>query len=624
MIRHFRVERLLGTGGMSVVYECTDLGVNRRVAVKVMQQRFAAEEKWLMRFRQEAVAVGRLSHPNIVRVHHFDSQSDEPFIVMDYVDGSSLSDILSFNGPLSIERAIRMIASVMDALAHAHANGVVHRDLKPSNIMVVDPHTAHESIRILDFGIAKIEEEMNYKLTQTGEIFGSPLYMSPEQCMGKQASDRSDQYSIGCLLFECLTGHPPFLGDSSMSIMLQHMNDAPAALREASLGKDFPDALESVVQQLLEKEPEKRYASMAEAKQALEKAASACSMGKSFQKTIFPSDNNQKRRIAAWVGTVLGGIALTAGVTYYFFSMLAPGDQLGPQVKQELIIPSIDEDYGDRAIKEYLAVDDHNLARSFDSGAHGFKVMTDKGLAAISKMPNLSSLTLTNCGNITAEGLKNLWNVPKLAHLDMKGTSIGDNSLDVIVQIKPLLDLTLNRTDVHQRGLEMLAKTRLHALSVCTINLDEDGCKAISAIKSLQGIKTSNNHRIGEGVAYLAKLPRLDYLDLENTNLDDDQIQSLSGAMRLRTLILGRTHITDTGMRSLSHLKNLERLFLNSTYISDQSLDSLSSLKSLSYLNLHHCKISKAALEKFRKNMPDCYVDLATPDKESVPGIERD
>ena len=103
-----------------------------------------------------------------------------------------------------------------------------------------------------------------------------------------------------------------------MSIMLQHMNDAPAALREASLGKDFPDALESVVQQLLEKEPEKRYASMAEAKQALEKAASACSMGKSFQKTIFPSDNDQKRRIAAWVGTVLGGIALTAGVTYYF------------------------------------------------------------------------------------------------------------------------------------------------------------------------------------------------------------------------------------------------------------------------------------------------------------------
>ncbi len=529
LISHFRVEQLLGTGGMSVVYKCTDMAVHRTVAVKILQPRLAAEEKWLMRFQQEAKAIGRLSHPNIVRVHHFDVHTDEPFIVMDYVEGIALSHLLASHGALGIPRSIKIMSAVMDALAHAHANQVIHRDLKPSNIMVVNPDTADENIKILDFGIAKItEEELSYKLTQTGEIFGSPLYMSPEQCQGKVSDDRSDQYSVGCVLYECLTGYPPFTGDNSMSILIKHLNDTPASLKEGSLGHVFPTHLENVVHRLLEKDPQRRFNSMAEAKLLLDNPDGKSSPVTADQIALAQIKSSVERRSLIVCLTMLSGIAVVALVLLWFVTMLGPTTSFGPQVKQERLLQEVDKDYGDDAIGEYLVKDDHRFAASFDTGEHNFKIMTDKGLTEIAKMPNLSALTLTNCGNITPSGLESLIRVPKLEHLDLKGTSVGDNSIPVIVKIKSLLFLNLQETSVHEPGLRELSGSQLKVLNVRSTNVDDGCCKAISTIKSLQTLNLSGNRRVPEGLKYIVTLPHLDNLDLGNTTVGDKELPLLS------------------------------------------------------------------------------------------------
>ncbi|MGH9550597.1 MAG: serine/threonine protein kinase, partial [Terriglobales bacterium] len=262
IVDQYRVDATLGGGGMGSVYRCTDMMVNRSVAIKFLHPHLLVTSKWSLRFQQEAKAIGRLRHPNIIQLHQFSAGHESPFIVMDYVEGVPLSDVLSKETKLSVVRTVQIMSQVASALAHAHENGVVHRDLKPSNIIVVEG--TQDEVKILDFGIAKISDEdlTPAQLTQTGEVFGSPNYMSPEQCAGKKIDSRSDQYSFGCVLFECLTGTPPFASDSPIQLMMQQISEAPPTLKEASLGQRFPEHLEQICKKLLAKAPENRFDNM--------------------------------------------------------------------------------------------------------------------------------------------------------------------------------------------------------------------------------------------------------------------------------------------------------------------------------------------------------------------------
>ncbi|MGH9548229.1 MAG: serine/threonine-protein kinase, partial [Terriglobales bacterium] len=269
--KNYRIEQKLGDGGMGTVYKCTELALGRTVAVKFLHPHLVATSKWLLRFQQEARAVGRLSHPNIINVLSFSMNDDVPFIVMDYIKGESLAEILASQGSLSVERTLAIMTQVAQGLMHAHEQGIIHRDLKPSNIVILDG--TEDAVRILDFGIAKMMEDEEPasapKLTQTGEVFGSPAYMSPEQALGRMVDGRSDQYSFACVLYECLTGGVPFVGNSVVEVMIKQTGERPLSLSEASLGKKFPRHLEDAVARMLEKEPENRFASMNEALSAL-------------------------------------------------------------------------------------------------------------------------------------------------------------------------------------------------------------------------------------------------------------------------------------------------------------------------------------------------------------------
>ncbi|CAN5185112.1 hypothetical protein BH10CYA1_BH10CYA1_41040 [soil metagenome] len=260
----YQITSQIGSGGIGTVYIVRQIFLGKDFALKLLTGRDHSDVA-VRRFQQEARTTALLRHPNLVEVRDYGvHENDQPFLVMDLVQGYTLARLLKRSGTLAVEYTIALALEVSQGLKYAHAQGVVHRDIKPSNIMLLHPDEQPRTgtIKILDFGIAKLlqsEDGEMQQLTKTGEIFGSPIYMSPEQCQGLNVDRRTDIYSLGCVIFECLAGSPPFLGENAMSTMLKRVTEDPATLKEASLGLEFPPILEAIVRKMLEVDPEKRY-----------------------------------------------------------------------------------------------------------------------------------------------------------------------------------------------------------------------------------------------------------------------------------------------------------------------------------------------------------------------------
>lgn len=261
----YEVLSLLGRGGMGSVYRVRHLLLNVELALKTLDTQRIGDASSSRRFQTEAKAAFSLKHPNLVKVHHFGVFDDvHPFLVMDLVQGKTLQTLIQERGQLNLDEIESIFVQLCFGLSHAHRQQVVHRDIKPANIMLVDgvPLSAEGSVKILDFGIAKIVNadrgEMQ-TLTQTGEVFGSPFYMSPEQCSGATIDQRSDVYSLGCVLFEALTGTPPHVGSNALRTMMLHVNENAPTLKEATLGSEYPEELEALVAKMLAKSSGDRY-----------------------------------------------------------------------------------------------------------------------------------------------------------------------------------------------------------------------------------------------------------------------------------------------------------------------------------------------------------------------------
>lgn len=260
----YRIEEKLSEGGMGTVYRGTHVLMDKTVAVKVLRPSFAADEKIVARFSREARAASKISHPHALSVTDFgEGDNGVVFLVMEYLDGSTLKQVIRQEGPLPVARVADILRQIGGALDAAHGEGVVHRDLKSDNIMLLSNYGT-DYAKVLDFGIAKIREpEGGYDpgLTAPDLVIGTPQYMSPEQCSQSPDIDaRSDIYSLGIILYEMLVGHVPFASGSPTSIMLQHLQQpAPTVLAERS---DVPEAVARVIARALEKRPEDRYESV--------------------------------------------------------------------------------------------------------------------------------------------------------------------------------------------------------------------------------------------------------------------------------------------------------------------------------------------------------------------------
>jgi serine/threonine-protein kinase len=270
----YRLDEQLGIGGMGTVYRALHLLIDRPVAIKVLNRLFVEDEAARTRFRREARAAGRLQHPNAVTVTDFgESQDGYVYLVMELLEGRTLRDVLAKEAPLDVARSVALMLQISAAVAAAHEAGIIHRDLKPANIFIVQRAEVPAVVKVLDFGIAKLaselleEEEDTPALTQVGVMIGTPRYMSPEQCDGVDLTPAADVYSLGCILYEMITGTVPFSGSTPLAIALKQTSEIPRSPRE--FVASIPPALEQVVLHTLEKRPEDRPANAAEFREEL-------------------------------------------------------------------------------------------------------------------------------------------------------------------------------------------------------------------------------------------------------------------------------------------------------------------------------------------------------------------
>jgi serine/threonine protein kinase len=594
-VGRFRIARHVGQGGMGDVYEAQDVAMRRLVAIKVLLPDLTSNSQRVQRFQREAQVVGRLDHPNIVRVYEFSVSEDQrPYLVMDFCQGKSLDQELRQSTVLDTRVAIDICAKICTALEHAHERGVVHRDLKPSNVMLYRNGDGPE-VKVLDFGIAKLLVDDNSpELTRTGEIFGSPFYMSPEQINGGDITGKTDQYSLGCVLYECLTGAPPHVGSNPIDTCIKHQTSQHLPLKEASMGKTFDPRLEEVVNRLLKKAPEDRFASMSHVRQALLSAndaqgiAEASVASKSGGNRFLPA----KLPIAVVLASAGVLIALSAAALMWGPGVIASFSHGESEPKQEKSSqPTVSSDiktkepaYMSRLLGEEIAVNDasvegylkvHQQYVKYD--LKDFAPISNKGLSAFPNCLRAREIFIDGNPYITDEGMK------MLSHL-------------------PLKSLSLAKTGVSIKGLDYINKSDLSDLDMSSTKLSDADVPKLAEARKLTRLYLANIPLTGTTLGSLAHLD-LERLDLNNTKVNDKGIEQIKG-LKLRILTLDNTPITNKALGYLSKMPLLH-LSIERTNVSDKGLKLLSANKDLKALKIVDCpNITSRGIEAFQKEHP--------------------
>ena len=296
----YQLGEMIGTGGMADVYIAQDQRLSREVAVKILRSDLAKDPTFVSRFRKEAKAAAGLNHPGIVAV--YDSGEDPaPYIVMELVSGHTLRELIHGGERLPLDRALEIGAGILEALDYSHQRGIVHRDIKPANIMITDKG----DVKVMDFGIARAMDDLGATLTSTWNVVGTAQYLSPEQALGEVADAPTDIYSAGCLLYELLTGRPPFSGETPVSIAYQHVSGALIPARQVQ--PDLPESVEVVLAVALAKKPQDRYESANAMLQDINKIRAGQNISTKVARAPLAS-----RRTVITTGLVVLGIAIAA------------------------------------------------------------------------------------------------------------------------------------------------------------------------------------------------------------------------------------------------------------------------------------------------------------------------
>ncbi|RBY80849.1 Stk1 family PASTA domain-containing Ser/Thr kinase [Geodermatophilus sp. TF02-6] len=353
--QRYEIGGVLGRGGMAEVHRGRDLRLGREVAVKVLRSDLARDPSFQVRFRREAQAAASLNHPAIVAV--YDTGEDRtatgatPYIVMEYVEGETLRDVLRREGPLPPARAMSLAADICAALDFSHRNGIVHRDVKPGNVMI----TPDGAVKVMDFGIARAVSDSAATMTSTAAVIGTAQYLSPEQARGESVDARSDVYSVGCLLYELVTGAPPFTGDSAVSVAYQHVREDPK--RPSSVDPAIPPELDAILLKALAKNPANRYQSAAEMRNDLLRALAgqrveATPVMDDAEKTAVigvppggydmgedDDDAARRRRRNRVVAAVVAALLLVGAVVTAL--LVSGGDEQGPAPVARVAVPTL-------------------------------------------------------------------------------------------------------------------------------------------------------------------------------------------------------------------------------------------------------------------------------------------
>lgn len=615
----------IGSGGAGVVYRARHLILQKDVAIKMIHQHSATNAAH-RRFQQEGKALSALSHSNIVAVHDLGiTDSGQPYLVMDWIDGDTLASIIRKQGALPIEDCIELFLQICEGLDHAHGHGILHRDLKPSNVMVSWRLAGKPSIKIVDFGIAKIVEESDEdrpQLTQTGEVIGSPLYMSPEQCLGKRLDFRSDLYSLGCLMFETLSGNPPFVGDSIVSIMMKHQTEKAMTLKEATLGQSFPIQIEQIVSKLLAKNPVERYQSVTDLKDdlvAYKAGEKTLALG-AKEIPIFAQPPRQRKSFV-WPFVVLATAALSSVITLTMLQTNKQIDKIGgqKQIKQDphsFLAPEGDDDAD---VKEIVS--SHPAAKRLDLKG---LILSEKGLEPIKGLFTLNELNLSACTipDAAFSSLKDL----DLQILELGNSNITDKTVDYISELKTLLFLNVDRTALTDAAVPKLAKIKtLKTLNITNTKIGDANLSALATIPQLEFLDARHTKITDKGVGYLSRAKSLGIIDLQNCKLTDNSMKMLKTLPRLNWLKVTSTGIKGDGFAEVKDFPGLVCLEIGGDpTITDKDLYQLIPPKHPLKLLVIDCPgITQTAIDQYRKVFPWVHLEVIGHQKNDVQQIRE-
>lgn len=319
----YEILSLLGVGGFAHVYKARHIALDRDVAIKILGAHLVSNMEAVKRFEHEAKIVSQLTHPNIVAVHDY-GLVPQPYLVMEYLQGETLDDLIG-GSPVQFDLALDILSQACDGIQAAHDLGAVHRDLKPSNVMLLRDVQGQITAKIVDFGVAKLTSDAMMSmsgLTRSGETMGSPPYMSPEQCQGRQPDRRSDIYSMGCLIYETLSGEQPFKGRNSVELMHKHLMQAPPEILRSHPNLKIPKAVEYIIITAMSKDPEDRYQNISELKEDL-RAAASCSV-KEFRQRLKGRKRRKKLNLLIPILGSTGLLLLAGAGTVYWYLQATP------------------------------------------------------------------------------------------------------------------------------------------------------------------------------------------------------------------------------------------------------------------------------------------------------------
>lgn len=588
-VSKYQISYLLGEGGMGRVYRARDPVLIRDLAVKILSGNIVNVSQ-IQRFQREAKAMGKLDHPGIVGAYDFGvDETHGPYLVMEYVEGKDLLTFIEENGPLSGSDFIETFNQILDALEHAHSNKIIHRDLKPGNILISNTDEGLK-ISILDFGIAKILEQADQLETKTGTMIGSPKYMSPEQIKGKKLDERSDIYSLGCVMFEVLTGAVPFQGKTVLETFELHQRE-PVPKIEIAVTQLDGEGLEKIIQQCLAKSPDQRFQNAKELKEALNTVI------KHVEPEEDVVDRFQESKAPLSKGIILGIVAMSlvaVGAVFFVFNKnfaIKPKTEAEHkktvQIQQARL--ALDDD-GLKKLNEdkVLAKNDSPTVRHLQHYGHQFieyrSVMgNDETFSRfLLEQKDLKNLMIAKAGlNMTGIALRNL--PDSLERIVILGKNFDKDYMEQfpkLARLKSLYVRTVKRKDALKLFKVVPEKfPDLKRLVIDHSDMNDDDLLFLGKLVTLDDIGlTRCNELTGSGFRYLKKLPHLNLLHLNSSNsIESKNLKNFKGSSLKKLNLNGVGTINDDAVKILAGLK-LESIIVGEGTFSKKAKQKLKKL----------------------------------------------
>ncbi len=630
----FKIVRRIGEGGMGIVYLAQHQSLGQQYALKVLSPDAVNEQNWL-RFQAEAKILARLKHPTVVQVYDLGlHEKSIPFYSMDYLVGSTLEELLAERGSLPLGFTIEVFLAVLEGLSYAHSNNIIHRDIKPANIFICNAADSKKpQVKILDFGISKLvgAGAKAQQLTAVGEIFGSPFYMSPEQCRGDKVDGRSDIYSVGCSLFEALTGFVPFEGKTSLDISLQHEEVYPQLISEVdeALAADLPDSKDAVIAKCLAKQPEDRYQSPAELALDLErvrdgKAVAPLAVAGS-SRTYLGGQRRQSRR-SNYLPLLLGlasAVVLLGCVGLYMFldsrykalqptPLLASTTSTSASSSSSSIVKS-----GSKlnvSNEEPLGALYAVAEQADDELTMETRTLVEKFLAA---KPELYSKVVIGPG-----GKGRLFSFPRsfllgyITSVDKRGQNFAcDARGDVMMYAGSVFRLSAGEAvKAYPDLLKYFRPDDVQTLYLDDVSpVSKNLLPNILHMSALRHLAFNRSSLLPEHVVALNGLPQLGSLDLRHCHIEGELLAKQKVLRQLHSVRLEGVKDVSSVLKVLKEAKQIVVLFLGGNRLSGGDIANIASMLQLGDLSLVNCSITNDELAKLtglqklkRLNLDQC------------------